>query len=79
MMTEYGFPSMSTALPVNGWRSAPCGPNGGNCVEVNLAARDAAGIVGIRDSKPAIGSALVFDSARWRTFLSGAIADNFHA
>jgi hypothetical protein len=79
MMTGFGITGVSNALPVNGWRSAPCGPNGGNCVEVNLAARDAAGIVGIRDSKPAVGPALVFDSAPWRTFLSGAIADNFHA
>ncbi|HEX4700588.1 MAG TPA: DUF397 domain-containing protein [Pseudonocardiaceae bacterium] len=76
-MTDFGITGVSTALPVNGWHSAPCGPNGGNCVEVNLAARDAAGIVGIRDSKPVAGPALVFDSARWHTFLSGAIADNF--
>jgi hypothetical protein len=80
MMTEFGSPSVSNALPVDAWRSATrCGPNGGNCVEVNLAARDAAGIVGIRDSKPVAGPALVFDAPGWQSFLRGAIAEDFHA
>jgi len=66
------------ALPVDRWHSA-CGPDGGNCVEVNLAARDAAGIVGIRDSKPDAGPALVFGAAGWRAFLTGTVADKYHA
>jgi hypothetical protein len=83
MMTGHGFTSAFhetlNALPADGWRSATrCGPNGGNCVEVNLASRDVAGIVGIRDSKPVEGPALVFGAADWRSFLTGTIADGFH-
>ncbi len=65
-----------SALPVNSWRSA-CGPDGGNCVEVNLAAREATGIVGIRDSKPGAGPALVFGATGWGTFLAATVADNY--
>jgi hypothetical protein len=64
------------ALPVDSWRSA-CGPDGGNCVEVNLAARDTAGIVGIRDSKPGTGPALVFGTSGWRAFLTRTVTDNY--
>ncbi|HEX3788001.1 MAG TPA: DUF397 domain-containing protein, partial [Pseudonocardiaceae bacterium] len=40
-------------LPDGNWlRSTFCGPNGGNCVEVNLGV---AGVVGVRDSKSAVG------------------------
>jgi hypothetical protein len=74
-----------SALPVDGWRSA-CGPDGGNCVEVNLAATvrmdDTAGIVGIvgiRDSKPDAGPALVFGASGWRVFLTGTVAGKYHA
>ncbi len=74
---------MNTAFPVDGWRSANrCGPDGGNCVEVNLAARDTTGaidIVGIRDSKPVAGPELVFDVPGWRSFLAATIMDNMHA
>ena len=70
------------ALPVDSWRSA-CGPDGGNCVEVNLAAAvrmdGTAGIVGIRDSKPDAGPALVFGAAGWRAFLTGTVTDKYHA
>jgi hypothetical protein len=73
--------TVPSALPVHGWRSA-CGPDGGNCVEVNLAGT--AGIVGIRDSKPGAGPALVFGRAGWRAFLTGTVAgsyavDKYHA
>jgi hypothetical protein len=67
-----------SALPVDGWRSA-CGPDGGNCVEVNLAARDTADIIGIRDSKPATGPALVFGVSGWQAFLAGTAAGRYHA
>ena len=72
------FVRVPSALPVDGWRSA-CGPDGGNCVEVNLAARDAAGIVGIRDSKPEAGPALAFGASGWRAFLAGTVAGQYHA
>ena len=75
-------PNVASALPVDGWRSA-CGPDGGNCVEVNLAGaahmNGTAGIVGIRDSKPGAGPALVFGAAGWRAFLTGTVADNYVA
>ena len=75
------YPTIQSALPADGWRSA-CGPDGGNCVEVNLAGT--AGIVGIRDSKPGAGPALVFGRAGWRAFLTGTVAgsyavDKYHA
>jgi hypothetical protein len=58
-------------LPAHGWRTARrCGPNGGNCVAVNLAA---SGVVGIRDTKPADSPVLVVGPATWRTFLDAAI------
>jgi hypothetical protein len=53
-------------LPDNAWRSAEfCGPNGGNCVEVNLGAP---GVVGVRDSKAGAGPVLVFGPG-WASFL----------
>ena len=49
------------------WESAGfCGPNGGNCVEVNLGTR---GVVGVRDSKPHAGPVLVFGGASWDAFV----------
>ncbi len=72
------FMHVTNALPVDGWRSA-CGPDGGNCVEVNLAAAGAADIVGIRDSKPEAGPALVFGASGWRAFLAGTVAGRYHA
>lgn len=48
------------------WRSArACGPNGGNCVEVNLGAP---GVVGVRDSKSSIPELLIFNRAGWGAF-----------
>lgn len=56
-------------LPADGWRTAQrCGPNGGNCVEVNLGSRT--GVVGVRDTKPAASPVLVFGAAAWSAFLS---------
>jgi hypothetical protein len=77
MMTgQRSTSALTNALPVDRWRSA-CGPDGGNCVEVNLAARDADGIVGIRDSKPGTGPALVFGAAGWRAFLTGTVTGKY--
>jgi hypothetical protein len=57
-------------FPVDAWaRSAYCGPNGGNCVEVN---RGIAGFAGVRDSKPAASPVLVFGSRTWDDFLTQA-------
>ncbi len=50
------------------WRRAKfCGPNGGNCVEVNLGT---SGRVGVRDSKAGGGSVLAFGQVSWGTFLT---------
>ncbi|GGU26740.1 DUF397 domain-containing protein [Lentzea flava] len=46
------------------WKSA-CGPNGGNCVEVNLGVP---GVVGVRDSKSSSPELLIFMSAGWTAF-----------
>ena len=48
------------------WRAArACGPNGGNCVEVNLGVP---GLVGVRDSKSSSPELLIFESAGWGVF-----------
>jgi hypothetical protein len=62
-------PAMShEPFPDDAWRTASfCGPNGGNCVAVNLGTR---GRVGVRDTKAATGPALVFDGPGWGAFLS---------
>lgn len=58
------------AFPAGEWKAAKfCGPNGGNCVEVNLAGRGGAGI---RDSKSAPGPVLAFGPGGWRRFLDAA-------
>ncbi|HEX6351401.1 DUF397 domain-containing protein [Actinophytocola sp.] len=55
-------------FPDDMWASAAfCGPNGGNCVEVNLAGR---GVVGVRDSKPVAGPVLTIGEVGWRAFLA---------
>jgi hypothetical protein len=50
------------------WRRARrCGPDGGNCVEVN---DSATGRTAVRDSKPPISPTLVFADAAWHRFLT---------
>ncbi|OXM70704.1 MULTISPECIES: DUF397 domain-containing protein [Amycolatopsis] len=49
-------------------------PNGGNCVEVNLAAP---GLVGVRDTKLASSPVFVFDAGEWAAFLEGVKAGQF--
>jgi hypothetical protein len=57
----------SNAFPSGQWKvPTACGPNGGNCVEVN---RGLAGHVGVRDSKRRDGPILAFSAANWRTFV----------
>jgi hypothetical protein len=60
---------------VEQWKAAAaCGPNGGNCVEVN---HGVAGMVGVRDSKCPGGPALVFRAGGWRSFLAGQATGSF--
>ena len=57
-------------FPTDGWRAArSCGPNGGNCVEVNLGRGS---LVGVRDTKPASRPILAFGGAEWGVFLDAA-------
>ncbi|HEV8556174.1 MAG TPA: DUF397 domain-containing protein [Actinophytocola sp.] len=60
----------ATVFPGGAWAAATfCGPNGGNCVEVNLGVR---GRVGLRDGKAAGGPVLVFAGEEWDAFLGAA-------
>jgi hypothetical protein len=63
------------AFPGGAWAAATfCGPNGGNCVEVNLGTR---GRVGLRDGKVGGGPVLVFDAGEWDAFLDAARSGRF--
>jgi hypothetical protein len=74
-MKEYNPSMAATVFTGAGWqRSAFCGPNGGNCVEVNLRTE---GLVGLRDGKLVEGPVLVFDDHEWEAFLAGARAGQF--
>ena len=55
-------------------KSSFSGPTGGNCVEVAFLA---GGQVAVRNSRHADGPALVFTSAEWGAFLSGARGGEF--
>lgn len=67
--------STVATLPADGWRrSARCGPNGGNCVEVNITAT----LVGVRDTKPASSPVLMFATPGWQTFVSAATQGILH-
>lgn len=69
-MNDHGSITAIPGLPAHGWRtSSRCGPNGGNCVEVNAGGT---GIVGVRDTKPEDSPVLVFAHAGWRAFVSAA-------
>ena len=75
MMDSYDPATFADALPHGAWKAATsCGPNGGNCVEVNLGAR---GSAGLRDSKSAAGPVLVFGIEYWRAFLDAAGSGRF--
>jgi hypothetical protein len=66
-MTDYEG-AATHVFDTTGWAAAAvCGPNGGNCVEINLGAP---GVVGVRDGKRPTGPVLVFPSSRWHAFLA---------
>ena len=69
-MGSYDPVSTADDFPSEAWAAATfCGPNGGNCVEVNLGTR---WLVGVRDGKRAAGPVLVFEGVGWRRFLRAA-------
>ncbi|MFD1044329.1 DUF397 domain-containing protein [Kibdelosporangium lantanae] len=75
-MDSYDPTAIGDAFPGDAWETAAfCGPNGGNCVEVNLGIQ---GFVGLRDSKLAAGPVLVFDDDEWNVFLDAARSGQFH-
>lgn len=59
-----------------GWkRSARCGPDGGNCVEVNLTYSDG---VGVRDSADSVPKpVLAFGREEWQDFIGGTRAGRY--
>ncbi|WP_277954635.1 DUF397 domain-containing protein [Saccharopolyspora soli] len=69
-------PSSRELLAPQGWRTAAsCGPNGGNCVEVNLSTP---GRVGVRDSKGLTGDVVLdFNTAAWTGFLAATRSGRF--
>jgi len=74
-MGSYDLVTAADTFPDSAWETATfCGPNGGNCVEVNLGIR---GLVGLRDSKPAAGPILVVNDRGWGAFLVAAISGQF--
>ncbi|QUQ64421.1 DUF397 domain-containing protein [Kutzneria sp. CA-103260] len=74
-MDSYDPTAIGDAFPSDAWETAAfCGPNGGNCVEVNLGAH---GLVGLRDSKLSAGPVLVFDDEEWGAFVAAAKCGQF--
>jgi hypothetical protein len=69
-MDSYEPAMPGDTFPRHTWETASfCGPNGGNCVEVNLGRP---GHVGLRDSKRGAGPVLAFAGREWGTFLATA-------
>lgn len=69
-MDSYGPATTGDTFPDDTWQRASfCGPNGGNCVEVNLGHPRR---VGLRDSKRGAGPVLTFTNREWGTFLAAA-------
>jgi hypothetical protein len=74
-MDRYDPATIADVFPAGAWETAEfCGPNGGNCVEVNLGIR---GLIGLRDSKLVAGPVLVFDDEEWSAFLDAARSGQF--
>lgn len=61
---------------ITGWqRSSRCGPDGGNCVEVNVAFGDR---VGVRDSADSAAQPILsFGRSEWHGFLTATSAGHF--
>jgi hypothetical protein len=63
-------------IPENGWkRSTRCGPDGGNCVEVNIGLGDRVGVRDSADTAPL--PVLAFAPREWRAFLTATLAGRF--
>ena len=74
-MRSYEPATVADIFPTDAWQlSQFCGPNGGNCVAVNLGTD---GVVGLRDTKLSDSPVLVFDDAEWTAFLAAARAGQY--
>lgn len=74
-MSSYDPFAVADSFPPDRWEvPAACGPNGGECIEVNLACQ---GVVAVRDKKLPAGPVFVFDDAEWRAFLEAARAGQY--
>jgi hypothetical protein len=68
-MDSYDPMDVKKAFSADTWQRSPlCGPDKGDCVEINLGRP---GVVAIRDSKLADSPVLVFSEAEWDTFTRG--------
>lgn len=67
--------SSRSSFTKQGWkRSSYCGPNGGDCLEVNASQPHD---VGLRDSKLPSGSLLTFTAQRWGEFVAAIRCGQF--
>ncbi len=74
-MNRYNPFGMADVFSSSGWKQASaCGPDGGNCVEVNLSV---AGLIAVRDSKLPRSPVLVVDDDEWHSFLTAARAGQY--
>jgi hypothetical protein len=60
------------------WRKSSRSANGGNCVEVAVAACVSGHMIAVRDSKDRSGPVLVFAPDEWRAFAAGVRAGEFN-
>jgi hypothetical protein len=74
-MSHRTSPSQQVFDTTRWQRASSCGPNGGNCVEVNASTP---GLVGVRDSKRITGNVVLrFDANAWSDFLREMRAGSF--
>jgi hypothetical protein len=66
---------VSATFSATDWQKpALCGPNSGDCVEVNLTHPD---LVAVRDTKLPAGPVLVFDIGEWEQFVAAVRSGQF--
>lgn len=74
-MNEYDPAAAALLFPSTQWQKPlTCGPDGGNCVEINLGVE---GVVGMRDSKLPGSPVLIFSDDEWREFLGTAATGRY--
>jgi hypothetical protein len=68
---------LASAFWPGSWkRAARCGPDGGNCVEVNCSV---AGLVAVRDSKLFASPVLAFGNDQWCCFVEAVCTGRYTA